>query len=127
MPTARDQIAQILFEQSDRGWLNAVMMMKKMIFALTMSLPAAASAADALNIKARDHSCGELEQIIRQEKKVFVRSGIGGQSFRYPPARCNLGDMHVTARLKDANGKLCLLNYACVTNPADPRNFNFSR
>jgi hypothetical protein len=43
--------------------------------------------------------------------------GFGGRSFRYPPARCNLGDKYDTARVRDANGKLCLLDYECVYDP----------
>jgi hypothetical protein len=91
--------------------------MRSVILAVALSLPLPAFAAGATEVNAGDHSCGELAQIIRQNKKVFVRVGFGGRSFRYPPARCNLGDKYDTARVRDANGKLCLLGYECVYDP----------
>ncbi len=59
----------------------------------------------------------QIAQMIRQYKAVFVRSGFGGRSFRYPPARCRLGDKRDTISLRDANGRMCVLDYACVYDP----------
>lgn len=103
------------------------MAMKKLLLAIVSLLPSAVFAAEAVNVNARDHSCAELGQIIRGNPKVFVRTGLGGRSFRHPPARCNLGDMYTTVSVKDANGKMCVLQYACITDPASFRNFSFSR
>ncbi|ARQ58923.1 UNVERIFIED_ORG: hypothetical protein GGE64_002831 [Rhizobium etli] len=91
--------------------------MRIVVFAVALSLPLPAFAAGAMEVRAGDHSCRELAQIIRQNKKVFVRMGIGGRSFRYPPARCNLGDKYDTAAVRDADGKMCLLDYECVYDP----------
>jgi hypothetical protein len=92
--------------------------MRNVILAIAaLLLPSAAFAADAVEIKARDHSCAELSKFIRQNHKVFVRIGIGGRSFRYPPAQCRLGDKWATTSLRDRDGKLCVLDYACVYDP----------
>lgn len=91
--------------------------MKSTVLAVALLFPSAALALEAVEVNARDHSCEELAQIIRKDKAVFVRMGFGGRSFRYPPARCNLGDKYDTARVRDANGKLCLLDYECVYDP----------
>ncbi|AJD40906.1 hypothetical protein RGR602_CH01558 [Rhizobium gallicum bv. gallicum R602sp] len=91
--------------------------MRNVILAAAFLLPSVALAAEAVEVRARDLSCGELAQFIRQNKTVFVRIGIGGRSFRYPPARCRLGDKHSTTSFRDASGKLCVLDYACVYDP----------
>ncbi|MBB2701828.1 UNVERIFIED_ORG: hypothetical protein GGI66_006554 [Rhizobium esperanzae] len=91
--------------------------MKIVVLAATLLLPSAALAVEAVEVNARDHSCAELTQIIRKDKAVFVRMGIGGRSFRYPPARCNLGDKYDSATVRDANGKMCRLDYECVYDP----------
>ncbi|ANL34923.1 hypothetical protein [Rhizobium phaseoli] len=91
--------------------------MKIVVLAATLLLPSAALAVEAVEVKARDHSCEELTQIIRKDKAVFVRMGIGGRSFRYPPARCNLGDKYDSATVRDADGKMCRLDYECVYDP----------
>jgi hypothetical protein len=77
-------------------------------------LPSAAFSAGALNVDARSYTCSQISQIIRQNKKVFVRSGFGGSSFRYPPAKCGLGYARTTASFRDATGKQCVLDYACT-------------
>ncbi|EJC80103.1 hypothetical protein Rleg4DRAFT_1712 [Rhizobium leguminosarum bv. trifolii WSM2297] len=97
--------------------------MRSVIFAIALSLPLPAFAAGVTNVKAGDHSCGEIAQIIRQSKKVFVRVGFGGRSFRYPPAQCSLGDKRTTTSFRDAEGKQCILDYACVLDPASSYNF----
>lgn len=97
--------------------------MKSVIFAVALSLPLPAFAAGVMQVKAADHSCGEITQIIRQNKKVFVRVGFGGRSFRYPPAQCSLGDKRSTASFRDGGGKQCVLDYACVYDPASSYNF----
>ncbi|WP_087005354.1 hypothetical protein [Rhizobium sullae] len=91
--------------------------MRNLILAAVFLLPSAAFAAQTVEVKARDHSCSALAQIIRQNKAVFVRIGIGGRSFRYPPASCRLGDKRSTTSLRDAGGRLCILDYACVYDP----------
>jgi hypothetical protein len=88
--------------------------MRIAVLATVLLLPSAALAAETVKVNARDHSCGELAQIIRQSKAVFVRGGIGGRSFRYPPATCGLGDKRATVSIRDVTGKQCTLNYACV-------------
>ena len=84
------------------------------ILAATLVLPSAAFSAAALNVDARSSTCSQISQIIRQNKKVFVRSGFGGSSFRYPPAKCGLGYARTTASFRDAAGKQCVLDYACA-------------
>lgn len=84
------------------------------ILAATLFVPSTAFSAGALNVDARAHTCSQISQIIRQNKKVFVRSGFGGSSFRYPPAKCGLGYARSTANVRDATGKQCVLDYACV-------------
>jgi hypothetical protein len=92
--------------------------MRNVLFAAALLLvPSAASALEAVEVRARDHTCNELAQIIRQERAVFVRIGIGGRSFRSPPAQCSLGDKRDTTSLRDKNGALCLLDYACEYDP----------
>jgi hypothetical protein len=91
--------------------------MKSIIVAVALLFPSVALAVEAVEVNAGDHTCEELAQIIRQDKAVFIRMGIGGRSFRYPPARCNLGDKYDTARIRDAKGKLCVLDYQCVYDP----------
>lgn len=91
--------------------------MKCVVMVLALLLPSAVLAAETVEVNARDHSCAELRRVIQQEKRVFVRMGFGGRSFRYPPARCNLGDKYDTARVKDADGKICILDYECVYDP----------
>ncbi|TBC58292.1 hypothetical protein [Rhizobium ruizarguesonis] len=73
--------------------------MKSVVLAVALLFPSVALAVEAVEVNARDHSCEELAQIIRKDKAVFVRMGFGGRSFRYPPARCNLGDKYDTARV----------------------------
>ncbi|RDJ08859.1 hypothetical protein [Rhizobium grahamii] len=77
-------------------------------------MPSTAFSAAALNVDARSYTCTQVSQIIRQNKKVFVRSGFGGSSFRYPPAKCGLGYARTTASFRDAAGKQCVLDYACT-------------
>ncbi|MDQ0320238.1 hypothetical protein QO002_002376 [Pararhizobium capsulatum DSM 1112] len=101
--------------------------MKILIFAVGLLLPSTSFAADALNINARDHDCAAIGKIIRDNKKVFVRTGFGGRSFRYPPARCNLGDMYTTVTVRDAKGQQCVLKYACINDPSSFYNFSFDR
>jgi hypothetical protein len=91
--------------------------MRNVILAAALLMPSAAFAVEAVEINARDHSCAELSQFIRQNKAVFVRIGFGGRSFRYPPAQCRLGDKRSNTSLRDATGKLCVLEYACVYDP----------
>ncbi|NLS03301.1 hypothetical protein HGP14_07955 [Rhizobium sp. P32RR-XVIII] len=91
--------------------------MKSMILAGALLLPSSALAVEAVEVNARAYSCNQLAQIIRQQKAVFVRVGFGGRSFRYPPARCSLGDKWDTTSLRDADGRLCVLDYACVYDP----------
>jgi hypothetical protein len=91
--------------------------MKYLILAAALLLPSAALAVEAVEINARDHSCRELAQFIQQKKAVFIRMGFGGRSFRYPPAQCRLGDKYDVARLRAANGEMCVLNYECVYDP----------
>ncbi|SCB57494.1 hypothetical protein GA0061105_102487 [Rhizobium aethiopicum] len=97
--------------------------MKTVIFVLVLSLPLPVFAAGAVEIRAGEHRCGELAQIIRQNKKVFVRVGLGGHSFRYPPAQCGMGDKRTSTSVRDAEGRACVLDYACVFDPASPYNF----
>ncbi|OWV78440.1 hypothetical protein ATY77_28970 [Rhizobium sp. R634] len=97
--------------------------MKSLIFALALLLPIPAFAAGVREVKANVHSCGEIAQIIRENKKVFVRVGFGGRSFRFPPAQCGPGDKRVTTSFRDAGGKQCVLDYACVYDPASLYNF----
>jgi len=99
--------------------------MKNMILTVAFLLPSSALAVEAVEVNARDYSCNQLAQIIRQEKAVFVRVGFGGRSFRYPPARCRLGDKRDTTSLRDANGRMCILDYACVYDPASSYNWSF--
>jgi len=87
--------------------------MRRLILAAAVLIPTAAFAVEAVEVNARDHSCRELAQIIQQKKAVFVRMGIGGRSFRYPPARCRLGDKYSVARVRAANGEC-----ACSTTSA---------
>ncbi len=91
--------------------------MRNAIFALVFLIPSGALAAEAVEVRARDHTCEELAQIIRRDNTVFVRVGIGGFSFRYPPAQCVPGDKRGMASVWDANGKFCTLDYACVYDP----------
>lgn len=97
--------------------------MKSVIFAVALSLPLPAFAAGVMEVKAKEHSCGEIAQIIRENKKVFVRAGFGGRSFRYPPAQCGPGDKRSMTGFRDAEGKQCVLDYACVYDPASLYNF----
>ncbi|MBX5103272.1 hypothetical protein HJB52_15500 [Rhizobium lentis] len=97
--------------------------MRIVIVVVALSLPLPVFAAGAIEVRAGDHSCGELARIIRQNKKVFVRVGLGGRSFRYPRAQCNMGDKRVTTSVRDAEGRACVLDYACVFDPASPYNF----
>lgn len=97
--------------------------MKSVIFALVLLLPLPAFAAGVREVKANEHSCGEIAQIIRENKKVFVRVGFGGRSFRFPPAQCGPGDKRATTSFRDAGGKQCVLDYACVYDPASLYNF----
>ncbi|MEZ2128896.1 MULTISPECIES: hypothetical protein [unclassified Sinorhizobium] len=91
--------------------------MRNLIFAAAFLLPSAALAVQAVEVNARSYTCNQIAQIIRQSKAVFVRIGIGGRSFRYPPARCNPGDKRVTTSFRDATGQLCVLDYACDYDP----------
>lgn len=91
--------------------------MRSLILAAAFLLPTAAFAVEAVEVNARDHSCRELAQIIQQKKAVFIRMGIGGWSFRYPPLQCRLGDKYDVARVRAANGEMCVLNYECVYDP----------
>jgi hypothetical protein len=93
------------------------------ILAAVFLIPSAAVAAESLKVDGRTHTCSELAQIIRQNKSVFVRVGIGGRSFRYPPAKCKLGEKRGTTNLRDANGKQCVLDYACVHDSQSFYNF----
>jgi hypothetical protein len=88
-----------------------------LILAAALLLPTAAFALDAIEVNARDHSCRERAQIIQQITDVFVRMGLGGRSFRSPPARCQLGDKYSVARVRAANGEMCVLDYECVYDP----------
>ena len=97
--------------------------MKNLLLAATLLLPSPSFAAPATEVNARDHTCNEIVQIIRQNKTVFVRVGIGGRSFRYPPAKCKLGDKRGTTSLRDAAGRQCILDYACVYDPESFYNF----
>ncbi|NLS07090.1 hypothetical protein HGP14_27710 [Rhizobium sp. P32RR-XVIII] len=99
--------------------------MKSVILAAAFLLPSSALAVEAVNVNSGAYTCNELAQIIRQQKAVFVRVGFGGRSFRYPPARCRLGDKRDTTSLRDANGKMCILDYACVYDPASSYNWSF--
>ncbi|MBB3659274.1 hypothetical protein FHX15_004538 [Rhizobium sp. BK650] len=91
--------------------------MRGLILAAAVMLPTAAFAVEAVEVNVREHSCRELAQIIQQKKAVFIRTGIGGRSFRYPPARCSLGDKYDVARIRAANGEICVLDYECVYDP----------
>ena len=91
--------------------------MRNLILAAALLLPSAASALEAVEVKARDHSCKELAQIIRQTPSTFVRVGIGGFSFRAPGQQCRLGDKRGTTSLRAGDGKACILDYACVYDP----------
>jgi hypothetical protein len=97
--------------------------MRNVILAAAVLLPLAAFGAETVKVDARAHTCNELAQIIRQSNKVFVRVGIGGRSFRYPPAKCSLGDKRSTTNLRDSKGKQCILDYACVYDPSSFYNF----
>ncbi|MBY5400678.1 hypothetical protein [Rhizobium leguminosarum] len=97
--------------------------MRSVILVVALSLPLPVFGAGVMNVKASEHSCSELAQIIRQNKKVFVRMGFGGRSFRYPPAQCSMGDKRTTTSLRDGEGKQCILDYSCVFDPASPYNF----
>ncbi len=97
--------------------------MKNMVLAAALLLSSASFAGAVTQINAREHTCAEITQIIRQEKKLFVRVGIGGRSFRYPPAKCGPGDKRDTTNLQDATGKQCILDYACVYDPQSLYNF----
>jgi hypothetical protein len=96
---------------------------KGVILAAAFLIPTAAFAAESLKVDSRTHTCSDLAQIIRQNKSVFVRVGIGGRSFRYPPAKCKLGEKRGTTNLRDASGKQCILDYACVYDPQSFYNF----
>jgi hypothetical protein len=91
--------------------------MRSLIVAAAVLLPTAVFAVEVVEVNARDHSCRELAQIIQQKKAVFIRMGIGGRSFRYPPVQCRLGDKYSVARLRAANGQMCVLDYECVYDP----------
>ncbi|KQV32466.1 hypothetical protein ASC97_02460 [Rhizobium sp. Root1203] len=96
---------------------------KGVILAAAFLMPSAVFAAEALKVDGRAHTCSELAQIIRQNKSVFVRVGIGGRSFRYPPAKCKLGEKRDTTNFRDAAGKQCVLDYACVYDSQSFYNF----
>jgi methionine synthase II (cobalamin-independent) len=102
---------------------NQEAFMKNMVLAAALLLSSASFAGAVTQINAREHTCAEIAQIIRQEKKLFVRVGIGGRSFRYPPAKCGPGDKRDTTNLPDATGKQCVLDYACVYDPQSLYNF----
>ena len=91
--------------------------MRTMIFAALLLSPSMAFAVEAYEIRSSDHDCSGISAIIRQHKAVFVRAGFGGRSFRYPPASCDLGDKYETVHLRDMNGEMCVLDYACVRDP----------
>lgn len=91
--------------------------MRNLILAAAFLLPSTALAVQAVEVNARSYSCNQIAQIIRQSKAVFVRIGIGGRSFRYPPATCYPGNKRVTTRFRDGNGQLCILDYACDYDP----------
>ncbi|MBW9112096.1 hypothetical protein JNB88_00340 [Rhizobium cauense] len=97
--------------------------MKNVALAAALLLSSTSVAGADAQINARDHTCSQIAQIVRQEKKVFVRVGIGGRKFRYPPARCGPSDKRGTTSLRDANGRQCLLDYACVYDPESFYNF----
>ena len=92
--------------------------MKKLIIAIACLIPTAGFADEAYEIRSRDHTCAEISQIIREHKKVFVRTGFAGRSFRSPPVQCPLGEMYTTARIRDANGQMCVLDHSCIMDPS---------
>ncbi|MDM9629759.1 hypothetical protein QTL95_28145 [Rhizobium sp. S152] len=91
--------------------------MRSLLFAAALLLPQVALAAQTLKIDARAQSCGQIAQVIRQNKTVFVRVGFGGHNFRYPPAKCALGSKRTTVSFRDATGRQCTLDYACAYDP----------
>lgn len=91
--------------------------MRRLILVATLLLPSVALSAQAIKVDGRSQSCSQLSQTIRQNKSVFVRVGIGGHSFRYPPAKCALGSKRATVSFRDVNGKSCTLDYACEYDP----------
>lgn len=88
--------------------------MRHLILAATLLLPSSVLSAQAVKVDGRAQTCSQLSQTIRQNKSVFVRVGIGGHNFRYPPAKCALGNKRATVSFRDVNGKQCTLDYACV-------------
>jgi hypothetical protein len=103
--------------------LNQEAPLRHVIIAAAVLLSSASIAAAAAEINARDHTCSEVAQFIRQNKSVFVRVGIGGRTFRYPPAKCKLGDKRDRTNFRDSAGKQCVLDYACVYDPQSFYNF----
>ena len=97
--------------------------MRCLVLAVACLLPTVSLAAGPVKVDAKDYSCAQLAQIIRQSKKVYVRLGFGGRNFRYPPARCGPGDKLSTASLRDSTGRQCLLDYACVNDPMSMYNY----
>ncbi|KQV64456.1 hypothetical protein [Rhizobium sp. Root1220] len=97
--------------------------MRYLVLAVVCLLPTATLAAGPVKVDAKDYSCSQLAQIIRQSKKVYVRLGFGGRNFRYPPAQCGPGDKLSTASLRDRTGQRCLLDYACVNDPMSMYNY----
>ncbi|NNH33425.1 hypothetical protein C9413_29685 [Rhizobium sp. SEMIA 4085] len=92
--------------------------MRNVILAAAFLLPSVALAAEAVEVRARDLSCGELAQFIRQNKTVFVRIGIGGRRFRYPPARGRVGEKQPTHDFRGAREKQLVLSHAVGHEPA---------
>lgn len=97
--------------------------MRSVILVVALSLPLPAFGAGVMNVKASEHSCSELTQIIRQNKKVFVRVGFGGRSFRYPPAQCSMGDKRTTTSLRDAGESSASLIIPASSTPRRPITF----
>jgi hypothetical protein len=94
-------------------------LMKTLVFCAGLLLSVSAF-ANTVEIRASEHTCTELAQAIRHYGRVFIRMGIGGRSFRYPPNTCSFGEKYASIYFLDMNDQKCLLDYACVRDPQSP-------
>ncbi len=62
--------------------------MRCVVLAVACLLPTVSLAAGPVKVDAKDYSCAQLAQIIRQSKKVYVRLGFGAaiSAIRRPDA-----------------------------------------
>lgn len=96
--------------------------MRSVILVVALSLPLPAFGAGVMNVKASEHSCSELTQIIRQNKRsLFASVSAAAVSvIHLPSAAWVISAPRLVCAMR---GKQCILDYSCVFDPASPYNF----